>query len=90
MKKEKITRLMYSWSKYGGGQSGLVKENLEEWACQSCARTQRRGLPSYMIEISPREFVRICAICKHKMISEEINDFWQLINKIRSRDWLES
>ena len=74
---------MYGWSKWGGGNKGLVKEELNEWYCQSCAKIQRKGLPSYMVETAPREFVRVCSKCKHKMIVEKLDSFYELIKIVR-------
>lgn len=79
----KITRLMYGWSKWGGGNKGLVKEELDEWYCQSCSETQRKGLPSYMVETAEREFVRVCSKCKHKMVEQNLKDYYDLIKILR-------
>lgn len=73
---------MYGWSKWGGGNKGLVRENLEEWYCQSCAQKQRRELPSYMVEVANRDFVRVCARCRHKMLIDNLKDFWDLLSVI--------
>ena len=70
---------MYGWSKWGGGNKGLVKEELDEWYCQSCAEVQRRGLPSYMIETAEREFVRVCSKCKNRMVKKNLKDYYDLI-----------
>ena len=75
----KITRLMYGWSKWGGGNKGLVKEELKEWYCQSCINLQKKELPSYMVETATREFVRVCSNCKHKMIQKKLKSYYELI-----------
>lgn len=75
---------MYGWSKWGGGFKGLVKEELDTWTCQCCAEDQTIDLPSYMVEIWPREFVRVCAKCKNKMIKEKIKKFDDLVALVRS------
>ena len=74
---------MYGWSKWGGGNQGLVKEELDEWFCQSCAKPQRKGLPSYMVESAEREFMRVCSSCKHKMVQNHIRNYWRLLGYIR-------
>ena len=75
--------MMYGWSKWGGANHGLVKEELDEWYCQNCSELQRKGLPSYMVETSDREFVRVCAKCKHKMIINNLRDYWGLMGLTR-------
>ena len=80
-----ITQKMYGWSKWGGGNQGLVKEELDEWFCQTCGKTQRKGLPSYMVESATREFMRICSSCKHKMVADRLRNYWKLLDVIRSR-----
>lgn len=62
-----ITQKMYGWSKHGGVRHGLVKEELDVWACQICAERQTRDMPSYMISMDEdqREFIRVCSKCKH-------------------------
>lgn len=74
---------MYGWSKWGGGNHGLVKEDLEEWYCQNCGEKQRRELPSYMVEVAERDFVRVCARCKHEMVVRKIRDYWKLMQTTR-------
>ena len=83
MVKVTITRLMYGWSRWGGGNQGLVKEELDEWYCQNCGEIQKKGLPSYMVETAEREFVRVCAKCKHKMVENRLKDYWGLMNYTR-------
>lgn len=74
---------MYGWSKWGGANKGLVKEELEEWFCQSCGEPQRKCLPSYMVESATREFVRVCSRCRHEMIENRIRSYWKLIGIVR-------
>ena len=74
---------MYGWSKYGGGNKGLVKEELDEWYCQSCSEIQQKGLPSYMVELATREFARVCSRCKHKMIQKRLRNYWSLVGETR-------
>lgn len=79
----KISRLKYGWSKWGGGNHGLVKEELDTWYCQSCAEEQKKGLPSYMIESATREFMRVCAKCKHRMVENNLRSYWKLLGLLR-------
>ena len=81
--KVKITKLMYGWSKWGGGNKGLVKESLDEWACQACGEKQRRELPSYMLELWPREFVRICSKCKNIATKNKLKSFYELLEYVK-------
>jgi len=78
--KYKITALMYGWSKWGGGNKGLVKEELDEWYCQNCGELQRKSLPSYMVESADREFLRVCSKCKYKIVRNGLKTYWQLLN----------
>lgn len=78
-----ITKQMYGWSKWGGGNHGLVKEELNEWYCQNCGELQKRGLPSYMVESATREFLRVCAGCKHEMVVKNLKTYWQLMKSTR-------
>ena len=80
-----ITQKMYGWSKWGGGNHGLVKEELDTWYCQGCSELQRKGLPSYMVELATREFARVCAKCKHEMVVKRINSYWKLIGWVQGR-----
>lgn len=78
-----ITKLMYGWSKYGGGNKGLVKEMLDEWYCQACSELQRKELPSYMVLSATREFMRVCSRCKNRMVRERLKDYWKLLDSVR-------
>jgi hypothetical protein len=80
-----ITFRMYSWSKWGGGTSGLVKEELDEWYCQSCGEKQVRTLPSYMIPMdeTQRDYVRVCSDCKAKAHAKKITFCWDLLRIIK-------
>ena len=77
-----ISQLSYGWSKWGGGNKGLVRENPDVWYCQGCTDLQRKELPSYNVESSPREFVRVCAKCKHAMIANKIRSYLKLIGLV--------
>lgn len=63
-----ISKMKYGWSRYGGPNHGLVKEELPEWYCQGCGKLQAKGLPSYMLpmmDLRDRDFVRVCSQCEN-------------------------
>ena len=65
-----INKMKYGWSKWGGANHGLVKEELDEWYCQGCGKKQVKGLPSYMLPIThkeDRDFARVCSKCEHEI-----------------------
>ena len=74
-----------SWSRWGGGSYGLLKENLEEWYCQVCGEKQLATLPSYMFPMDEfnRDFVRVCTECKAQATVKHVNVCWALINIIK-------
>jgi len=75
---------MYSWSKYGGANFGLVQENkTEEWSCQACGESQLSELPAYMFEFSENEFMRICSICQAKKLINHIKTLDELLSQVR-------
>jgi len=73
------------WTKWGGARSGMLKEDLEIWYCQVCAREQIRILPSYMFTVDEtgRDFVRICSLCKAKSILRHISRLEELLDLVR-------
>jgi hypothetical protein len=73
------------WSKWGGGISGLFKEELDTWYCQICGDEQIKTLPSYMFptDLSNREFVRVCSGCKSKSYTHRVTICWDLIRIIK-------
>lgn len=79
------TKLMYGWSKWGGGSKGMVQENTETWFCQSCRDEFSNSTPSFMFPIFIREFGKICQTCLDKAILKRIKTVWDLM-KIESRD----
>lgn len=82
--KKELDKLKYGWSKHGGPNHGLVKQNLtEDWTCQSCAGVQAKNLPSYMFEFADREFIRICAVCQSQKLSHDIILLEDLIKHCR-------
>lgn len=92
IKKVSVTKQMYGWTKWGGPNMGLVKEELDEWYCQVCSSRQTRALPAYMIPLdkSERDFVRVCSLCKNKQLVAEVEDFYSLINKVRKPQGLDA
>lgn len=84
--KVKITHLMYGWSKHSGGFKGLVQQDKQaEWTCQACAKKQPLQMPSYMIEISPREYARICSECYNVALRKKIRRIHKLIRFVRRK-----
>lgn len=67
-----------SWSKWGGSMGGLVKEELPEWTCQACGKRQPKGLPAFMFQFVPREFIRICSRCHNVSKERNITVFYEL------------
>ena len=81
-----LNMLKYGWSKYGGANHGLVKEELDEWYCQCCGKKQTKILPSYMINLDDeREFYRICSNCKNVALNKKVANIKALIRVIRLR-----
>lgn len=74
-----------TWSKWGGGGFGLLKENLDEWYCQCCGEPQLSILPSYMFPMdeTARDFSRVCTECKAKANTKHIVIFWELIKVVK-------
>jgi hypothetical protein len=77
-----LTHKMYGWTKWGGAREGLVKEDLDEWYCQSCGEKQVKVLPCYMfpMDSTDREFVRICTQCKAKSIIKNLSRLEELLS----------
>ena len=71
----KITKLMYSWTKYGGGRKGLVTQERDEFNyCQVCGDKIPIQYPMYKYELLEGEFIRLCPKCWS--IAKDIpNDF---------------
>ena len=60
----KITKLMYSWSKYGGGRKGLVTQDRSTFNyCQTCGDRIPMNFPMFKYELLPGEFIRVCPTC---------------------------
>jgi len=82
-----ITKKMYGWSKWGGARHGLVKEDLDEWFCQSCGEKQVKVLPNYMFDYfkDKRDFIRICSKCKNEAVRRRINRVETLFGRLRKK-----
>ena len=78
----KITKLMYSWTKYGGGRKGLVTQDREEFNyCQCCGDKIPQDYPMFKYELLPNEFIRICPNCW--IIAKDIpREFDKVKNKV--------
>ena len=80
-----FTRQKYGWSKYGGANHGLVKEELPEWFCQGCGQKQVRGLPSYMIPmtlVDDRNFVRVCSKCENLLWFRQVEKHFANLKRL--------
>lgn len=75
----------YGWTKWGGGWYGYASHNKirDEWACQACGEKQPEELKPYMFKLFDREYVRICAICKHISKAKRIKTYHVLIRVVR-------
>lgn len=77
---------LFSHSKYGGANYGLVQQDkTPEWFCQACQQRQGSQLPSYMFEFSHNEFIRICSICQALKILKHITTLDEFIKLVRSK-----
>lgn len=81
----KKTRLMYGWSKYGGGTHGLVQTQSDVWYCQSCKDELRKEVPSFMMEYSFGEFARICSSCQDIARRSGLKDLMSLAKAVRRK-----
>lgn len=81
-----VTRLKWSWTKYGGSRDTLRKEKLDKWNCQSCGREFPGELPGYMFplkHLNDKEFARICSDCQFIVMRLTIEDFFSLVGVVR-------
>ena len=80
-----MTGKMYGWTKYGGANHGLVKEELDYWYCQVCGDKQTRLLPSYMFPMdeTQRDFARVCSDCKATAKVKHVIIFFDLLQIIK-------
>lgn len=60
----KITKVMYSWTKYGGGRKALVTQDREEFNyCQCCGDKIPNEYPMFKYEFLVNEYIRVCPNC---------------------------
>jgi len=50
-------------TKYGGSRLTKKKVELKEWNCQLCGEEQTEGMPQFLYEVFPDEYIRVCGIC---------------------------
>lgn len=79
------TKLMYGWTKWGGGRKGMVQEKNPVWFCQSCRKEFPEEVTSFMFPIYNREFGRICQSCLDSAILYKIQSLWDLM-KVFKKD----
>lgn len=77
---------MYGWSKYGGGNKGLVTSHTGTWFCQSCSEEQVDELPGYMLPFNDREFGRVCSRCYHEAVKQEVKDLLTLRDLFKPKE----
>lgn len=83
--KRQINKEKYGWSKYGGGNHGLVTQDIHEsWFCQTCGEEQPEAIKPYMYEYFPRDYIRICPICYAKTIVLKHPTVKQIISLARA------
>jgi hypothetical protein len=86
VKKLAVAGASGSWSKNGGGRYGLVKEPVGKiWTCQACGGRQVKGMPVYMFQFLPFEFIRICVSCQSTVNRFKITNLPEL-HKILYRE----
>ena len=52
------------WSKWGGGNHNVIKEQIrEDWFCQSCQEKQPATMKPYLLELIIGDWFRVCAKC---------------------------
>jgi hypothetical protein len=79
-----LTKKAYGWSKWGGANYGLVqKQKTEEWNCQACGEKEGSEMPSYMFEIIPSEFIRICSNCQALKNIHSLKTMHELLRLVR-------
>lgn len=71
------------WTKYGGGRHLLETEKTETWFCQSCGEEQPIVLAPYFHEIFPKDFIKICAKCRNKVLTKHVYSYTTLVRITR-------
>ena len=81
----KITKLMYSWTKWGGGKKALVTNdrNLINY-CQACGKEIPKDFPMYKYEIMDNEYIRICPDCWEvaKNMRKDLKHLKDIVRKV--------
>ena len=79
-----LTSLMYGWSKYGGGNQIMPREDIDStWDCQTCGSETIGEV--YDFEFYPREFIKICIFCHKLSISYSISTLGEFIELVRMK-----
>ena len=81
--KKIVDRMVNGWTKWGGGNRGILKDNNPTWACQSCGVEQMHEYPTFIVDFPDVPVMRICAHCKNKMVVERIDEYFELIKHTR-------
>ena len=70
------------WSKYGGSNYGVVKEEITEpWTCQACGEINPVAMKPFLYEYVNGEFLRLCNRCYH--LTKKRITFTQIITIVR-------
>uniref|UniRef100_A0A7C5YUN7 Uncharacterized protein n=1 Tax=candidate division CPR3 bacterium TaxID=2268181 RepID=A0A7C5YUN7_UNCC3 len=79
-----LSKMLFGWSKWGGGNYGIFREITEEWNCQLCGEKQIIGMPQYFFPFDNyrRDFLRVCSVCWHDLKIAEIKTLKELGKKI--------
>jgi len=82
----KLTKIMYSWTKYGGGRKALITQDREEFNyCQCCGDKIRLEFPMFKYEILPNEYIRVCPNCwiVARKIPREFNKVKGIVDNLK-------
>ena len=77
----KVNKIKYSWSKYGSRPKSAEKES--SWHCQVCGKEMPSGLPGYMFEAFPGEYIRLCSDCQFFVTSKKISVLSDLMKEVK-------
>lgn len=80
-----IGKMLYGWSKFGGANYGIIREETDEWACQICGARQIMGLPQYFLPMDNyrRDFIRVCSGCWADIRKLNIKTYKELVRKVK-------